>query len=115
MKKRVGTRLYDTEKSDLIDTLPNGVKVYRKKNSPLFYFYDETAPNKHEMFRDLTPEQAEKYIPANTKSKTTTNSSNTIRFSPYNLERIRQHAVRLGIPASKFVMMLVDEYERTLK
>ena len=114
MKKRIGTKIYDTDKAVLVDTLPDGIQVYRKKGrSTEFFRYDPNAKAPRDMFRDLPADQAVRYLPENTKSKTATNSGNTLRFRPYDLERIRQHAARLGIPANRFVMMLVDEYERS--
>lgn len=116
MKKRLGTKVYDTEKATLIETRSDGIQVFRKKGrSAEFFRYDPNAKAPHDMFRDLPADQAVRYLPENTKSKAATNSGNTLRFRPYDLERIRQHATRLGIPANRFVMMLVDEYEQEQK
>ena len=41
MKGRVGTKNYDTDKSELIGTEPDGIQVYRKKGrSTLMYLYN---------------------------------------------------------------------------
>lgn len=116
MRKRIGTKIYDTEKAVLIDTLPDGIQVYRKTGrSSEVFLYNPSGTTAKEMFFDLPADQIGKYLPENNKSKAATNNSNTLRFRPYDLERIRQHAARLGIPANKFVMMLVEAYERTPK
>ena len=116
MKGRVGSKHYDTDKATLIDTLLNGMQIYRKRGrSSEFFMYNPEGSTAKEKFFDLLPEQVEKYIPENTKSKVSISNSNTIRFTPYDIERIRQHAFRNGMPMSKFLLMLVDEYERQQK
>lgn len=113
MKKRIGTKTYDTDKSELIETSEDGIQVYRKKTGTKeFFLYNPEGKLGREMFFDLPIDQAMKYIPENNKSRITVKNSNTLRFSPYDLERIRQHAVRLGMSANKFVLMLVDRYEQ---
>lgn len=116
MRGRVGTKEYDTEKADLIETLPDGIQVYRKKSvAKEFFLYNPAGTVARERFFQLPHDQAMKYIPENTKSRITSRNGNTLRFSPYDLERIRQHAVRLGMPANRFVLMLVDRYEQEQK
>jgi len=110
---RVGTKSYDTDKATLIDTLPDGIQVYRKKGrSTEFYLYNPNGSTAKERFFDLPPEDALKYIPENTKSKNAPRGSSQIQFRPYDLERIRNLALKNGMAMNNFVMMLVDEYER---
>lgn len=112
MRKRIGTKLYDTETAVLVDTTPEGVQIYRKKNSPQFFAYDPTGKNKHEMFHDLTPEEAVKYLPdPETESKTITNKAKNIKFSDYNVTRIKRLANSQGLSMAQFILMLVDRYE----
>ena len=114
MRKRIGTKMYDTDTAVLVDTLDDGVQVYRKTGrSQEMFVYNPNGKTGKEMFFDLPTDQAIKYIPENTKSKRATVNSNTIRFKPYDIERIRQLAFYNGMPMNNFVMMLVDEYERT--
>lgn len=113
MKKRVGTILYDTDKAILVDTLQDGIQVYRKKNSPLFFIYNPNAGNKHEMFFDLSPEDAEKYLAiTGDESRTVSNHSKTLRFSDYNIARIKRLANSQGMSMAQLILMLVDRYEQ---
>ena len=114
MKGRIGTKHYDTDKATLIETLPDGIQVYRKKGrSTEFFLYNPQGSVAREKFFDLPEEQALKLLPENIKSKRATNKSNQIQFTPYDLERIRRHALANGMPMNRFILSLVDEYERT--
>ena len=113
MRKRIGTKIYDTEKAVLIDTLPDGIQVYRKKNSPQFFLYNPNGQNKHEMFFELPPDQIERYLNDDESDKKVKGSTKKIQFSPYDTERIRKLATKNGMSMSKFLLMLVDEYERS--
>ena len=111
MRKRIGTKLYDTDKAVLVDTLPDGIQVYKKKNSPQFFLYNPSGENKHEMFFELPADQAEKYLPnPDTESKITSNVSKAVKFSDYNIARMKRLAG--GMPVAQFILSLVDEYER---
>lgn len=112
MRKRVGTKLYDTETAILVDTTPEGIQVYRKKTSPQFFLYNPSGKTAKEMFFELPVEETLKYIKPNPKSRTASNNSNTVRFKPYDLERIRVFALKAGMSINNFLLMLVDEYER---
>lgn len=115
MKGRVGTKNYDTEKSELIETRDDGIQVYRKKGRSAghdYFFYNPQGKTAKEKFFDLSPEEVINYIPENTKSKKPDRKASRMRFSPYDLERIRTLALLEGMPMNRFVMMLVDEYEK---
>ena len=112
MKKRIGTKLYDTDKAVLVDTLPDGIQVYKKKNSPQFFLYNPFGENKHEMFFDLPADQAVKYLPEQELSTVVYASPKTVRFSPFDQDRIQRLATAQGMSMSKFLLSLVDEYER---
>ena len=114
MRKRIGTKVYDTDTAILVDTTPDGIQVYRKKNSPQFFLYNPNGDNKHEMFFELPPEDSEKYLEVS-GSKIVKNVGKTIRFSDYDVSRIRKLATKNGMSMSQFLLMLVDEYERRMK
>ena len=114
MRKRIGTKIYDTDKAVLVDTLDDGVQVYRKKNSPLFFIYNPNGKTGSQMFFDLPADQVEKYmaIPDEADRKVF-RSSSTIQFSKYDRDRIKRLANTRGMSMASFLLMLVDEYERT--
>lgn len=115
MKKRIGTKIYDTDKADLIKTLPDGVQIYRKSAGMREFFrYDPNAKAPRNMFRDLPSDQAVEYLPTEERDRRTTNVSPTVRFSAYDLDRIRKLATKNGMPVNRFLLMLVDEYERRM-
>lgn len=111
MKARIGTKNYDTDKAVLVETREDGVQVYRKKNRSSFFLYNPNGKNKYERFIDLDLDDAQKYMPdLNRQSKNVTTSSKTVKFSDYNIARIKRLAGPL--PMAQFILMLVDEYER---
>ena len=116
MKKRIGTKLYDTDTSILIDTTPDGIQVYRKKNSPQFFLYNPQGKTAKEMFFELPPEEAEKYMEkpdeASTKVK---GSTKMVQFSPSEVLRFKRLAYKQKMTVRQFLLMLVDEYERHIK
>lgn len=116
MRKRIGTKLYDTDKAVLVDTLQEGVQVYMKKGFRQdFFLYNPSASNKHEMFIDLPKEQSEKYLKYLPEEKTGSiahGSNNIVRFSPDNRNRIKRLASARGMSMASFLIMLVDEYEK---
>lgn len=112
MKRRIGSKNYDTDTAELIDTLPDGIQVYRKKGrSREFYLYNPNGKIAREMFFDLPPEEAEKYMDNGT-SKRVRDSTYNIKISEYDRNRIMRLANRLGLSMPKFLLMLVDEYEK---
>ena len=113
MKRRIGSKNYDTDRAELIDTLPDGIQVYRKKGrSREFYLYNPNGKIAREMFFDLPPEEAEKYLPQGELSKRVAGNNYHIAISEYDRNRIMRLANRLGLPMTKFLLMLVDEYEK---
>lgn len=115
MRKRIGSKLYDTDTAILVDTLPDGIQVYRKKNSPQFFVYNPNGKDKHELFFELPPEQTEKYLTNDEANQRVKGSGSTILFSKHDQNRIRQLAYKNGMSMSKFLLSLVDEYEKTHK
>lgn len=113
MRKRVGTKIYDTDKSVLVEILPDGIQVFRRAGrSRDFYLYNPAGKTGSEMFFDLSPEDAEKYIVnIPERSQMIYGSNSRVRFSDYDMERIRRLAYSQGLSISKFLLMLVDRYE----
>ena len=116
MRKRVGTKLYDTDTAVLIDTTLDGIQVYRKKNSPQFFLYNPNGKTGPEMFFELPPDQTEKYLcdPDRTRTKVKASGA-TVLFSPYDRDRIKHLANKQGMSMASFVLMLVDRYEKENK
>ena len=114
MRRRIGTKEYDTEKAILVDTTEDGIEVYRKKNSPQFFLYNPKGKVAKEMFFELPAEQAVKYLDVS-GDKTVRNTSKTIKFSDYNIARIRRHATEQNMTMAQFLLMLVDRYEQEQK
>lgn len=113
MKGRIGTKHYDTDKATLIETLPDGIQVYRKKGrSTEFFLYNPQGSVAREKFFDLPAEQAEKYIDNPVNDTMVYKSSANIRFSQSEKYRINKHAASCGQSARDFLLSLVDEYER---
>lgn len=112
MRKRIGTKIYDTEKAVLVDTLPDGIQVYRKKNSPLFFIFNPNGKTGREMFFDLPADQVEKYmtIPDEADRKVFQSRAD-VRFSKYDRDRIKRLANTQGMSMASFLLMLVDRYE----
>lgn len=116
MKKRIGSKTYDTDKADLIETRQDGVQIFRKKAGMReFFLFDPNAKTTREMFRDLPADQAAEYLPKEERSRMVRGSNSLVRFSDYDMERIRSFAAENGLSISKFLLMLVDEYERRMK
>lgn len=112
MRKRIGTKIYDTEKAELIDTLPDGIQVYRKTGrSSEVFLYNPNGKNKHEMFFDLPEEQAAKYTQVKTGSGVY-RSNRKVEFSPDDINRLKSHAYSQGMSIRQYIMMLVDRYEQ---
>lgn len=116
MRKRIGTKIYDTDSAELVETRPDGIQVYRKTGrSQEVFLYNPNGKDKYEMFYDLPEEEAKKYLPEVQTGNMVYGSSKTVRFSPDDRNRIMKHAKQNGMSMSKFLLMLVDEYEKNLK
>lgn len=113
MRKRIGTKIYDTDKAVLVDTTPEGIQVYRKTGrSQEVFLYNPYGKNKHEMFIDLPDEESEKYINHAFDDRTKTYRSGAgIQLARQDVLRIKQIAHSLGMSIPKFILMLVDRYE----
>lgn len=113
MRKRVGTKLYDTDKAVLVKTESDGIQVYRKKNSPQFFVYNPNGKTGAEMFFEIPPEETGRYLAVKDNTKVR-DSYCKIQFSEHDHSRIRVLSTKLGMSMAKFVMMLVNEYEKRM-
>ena len=110
MRKRIGTKIYDTDTAILVDTLDDGSQVYRKTGrSQDVFIYN---PNKHEMFFDVPEDEAQKYLTEIKTGKNVFGSNSTIRFSSDNRNRIKRFADSQNMSMASFILMLVDRYEK---
>ena len=115
MKKRIGTKIYDTDKADLIETTADGKQIYRKTGrSQEIFLFDPEGQNKHEMFRDLSEEEAEKYRLPEDLSTNVYRSSAKVDFSKAEIARLKSLAYGQNLSIRQFLLMLVDEYERRM-
>lgn len=114
MKGRIGTKHYDTDKATLIDTLSDGIQVYRKKGrSTEFFLFNPQGTVAREKFFDLPPEQSEKYMDkTDIADKKVYRSGVNIQFSQYDKNRIMRHASKRGMSMPQFLLSLVDDYEK---
>lgn len=114
MKGRIGTKHYDTDKAELIETLSDGVQVYRKKGrSTEFFLYNPTGTVSREKFFDLPPEQSIKYMDkTDITDKKVYRSGVNIQFSQFDKNRIMRLAMRNGMSMPQFILSLVDDYEK---
>ena len=115
MKAQIGSKHYNTETADLLETLPNGFQVYRKRgrsNSECFLFYPKGKTPK-ECFFPLSPEDSARYLSAPDEAdRNVYKSGATIRFSAYDRDRIKRLALMEGMSMAQFLLMLVDRYEK---
>ena len=114
MKAQIGTKHYNTETAEFIDTLPDGIQVYKKKGrSSEFFLFNPEGQTMKQRFFDLPYEEAKKYIPETDSNQKVYRSGATIQLSPYDRDRIKHLAMKNGMSMAQFLLMLVDEYERT--
>ena len=113
MRKRIGTKIYDTDTAVLVDTLDDGVLVYRKTGrSQEVFIYNPNGKNKHEMFFDVPEDEAQKYLPEEELSDKVYGSTKMVQFSPNDIVRLKAHAYANGMSIRQFILMLVDRYEK---
>lgn len=117
-KGQIGSKHYNIETAELLETLSNGFSVYRKRgrsNAECFLYYPKGQTVK-ECFFPLSPKDSEKYLPAPDETdKQVYKSGSTIQFSQYDRDRIKRHALNERMSMAQFVLMLVDEYEQRQK
>ena len=113
MRKRIGTKIYDTDKAVLVETQPDGIQVYRKTGrSSEVFLYNQNGKTGKEMFFDLPEEEAEKYLPEAKRGSGVYRANRKVDFSPDDITRLKSLAYAKGMSIRQFLLMLVDEYER---
>lgn len=126
MKARIGNKTYDTTKCANICRISGTSRfLCMKKSRREFFIYDKNANNKYDMFQDVTDDKAKeiaamyasdedyKYaFPPNAGSTRVKASGATVPFSRYDRDRIKALAAENRMSMSKFLLMLVDEYEK---
>lgn len=114
MKGQIGSKHYDTETADLMDTLPNGFMVYRKRGRSYgeCFLYNPKGKTVKECFFPLSPADSERYMtPLDETDKSNYRSGAGIQLSRYDRDRIKRHALRERMSMAQFIIMLVDKYE----
>ena len=115
-KGQIGSKHYNIETADLVDTLPNGFMVYRKKgraSAEGFRYYPKGQTVK-ESFFPLSPKDNEKYLAVPDETdKGNYRSGAAIQISRFDRDRIKRLANLERKTMVQFILMLVDEYERT--
>lgn len=116
MRKRIGSKIYDTDAAELLETRTDGIQIYRKTGGLREVFlYNPRGQNKYEMFSDLPEDEAEKYTGPVDLSESINGTHKTVQFFPADLAKIKRLASQKQMSKRAFIMMLVDEYEsRTL-
>ena len=118
MKGQIGSKHYNTETADLVDTLPNGFLVYRKKgrSSTECFLYNPRGKTVKECFFPLSPKDCEKYLPVPDETdRGIYKSGSSVRLSNYDRDRIKRLANLERKTMTQFILMLVDRYEAEKK
>ena len=110
MKGRVGSKVYDTDTAELLQVLPNGFMVYRKKgrSDGECFLYNPRGQTAKECFFPLSPKDSERYL----TEKEDVVGGATIRMSVSQRDRIKRLALLEGKSMTQFILMLVDRYEQ---
>lgn len=112
MRKYVNGKSYDLEKSELLETLPDGIQVYRKRGNTagIVFMYNPKGKTLKEQYFELPPEDQVKYMSENADDFVA--KTRTLTFDPQDIVRIKKLALSVGMAMTRFIMMLVDEYEK---
>lgn len=121
MKKRIGTKLYDTNKSELVCEYDMG-KVYRKKNGDGEYFVHNEQTG---IIIALEYDTAKEIIKANApqdvfdaqfslRGKDTVKKMIAISMSDYDKLRLRRASAKRKMAMSEYIVWLIDQDEKRL-
>lgn len=118
MKKRIGTKLYDTDKSEFICESAYG-QIYRKKTGLGEYFAckDETIialefEAAREIVKSNDSDAYEKLFVL--RGKDTSKKIITISMSDYDKMRLRRLSARRKMSMSEYIAWLIDQDEKRL-
>ena len=111
-KGQIGSKHYNIETADLVDTLPNGFLVYRKhgRASTECFLYNPKGQTVEQSFFPLSPKDNEKYLPV-PDEKEGKILKTKIEFTVYDRDRIKRLANLERKTMTQFILMLVDRYE----
>ena len=121
MKKRIGSKLYDTDKSKFICESAYG-KVYRKITGEGGYFaYDEEKstiiPLEYETARDIVKENAPQEVfdeLFSLRGKDTTKKMVAMSMSDHDKMRLRRASAKRKMAMSEYIIWLLDQDEKRL-
>ena len=121
MKKRIGTKLYDTDKSELICDSSYG-KIYRKKTGlGEFFAYDEDKntiiPFEYDVAKDLVKQNA--IDDAYDRIFTLRNKDNEKKVWAFSISdadklKIRRQSAKRKMSMSEYIVWLVEQDEKRL-
>ena len=116
-KGQIGSKHYNIETADLVDTLPNGFYVYRKRgrSSAECFLYNPKGQTARECFFPLSPKDSEKYMAPVSEDKGSYRSGANIQISKHDRDRIKRLALNERMSMTQFILMLVDRYEQEQK
>lgn len=113
MKGQIGTKHYDTDTAELLQVLPNGFMVYRKKgrSDGECFLFNPRGTTAKECFFPLSPKDSERYLKKPDEAERS-KSGTKIEFQKYDRDRIKRLALLEGKSMTQFILMLVDRYEQ---
>ena len=113
MKGQIGTKHYDTDTAELLQALPNGFYVYRKRggSNGSCFLYNPRGQTAKECFFPLSPEDSARYLKKPDEAERS-KSGTKIEFQKYDRDRIKRLALLEGKSMTQFILMLVDRYEQ---
>ena len=113
-KGQIGSKHYNIETADLMESLPNGFQVYRKRgrSSAECFLYNPKGQTIKESFFPLSPKDSEKYMGPISEDKGNYRSGANIQISKHDRDRIKRMAMKEHMSMTQFILMLVDRYEQ---
>ena len=119
MKKRIGTKLYDTDKSEFICESPLG-QIFRKKTGLGEYFAcngDTIIALEYDTAKEIAKSNASADVHDklfSLKGKDTAKKIISITLSDYDKLRMRRQSARRKMSMSEYISWLIDQDEKRL-
>lgn len=121
MKKRIGTKLYDTDTAELVCDYDLG-KVYRKKtgNGEFFVHNEKTGiiiALEYDTAKEIIKANAPKDVFDNLfslKGKDTTKKMIPISMSDYDKLRLKRASAKRKMSMSEYIVWLIEQDEKRL-